>query len=82
MPHVVSLAALALAGFALAWMFNANAKLALLQQAVEVIVSDKDADKRQDDTLIKHWKIVSWSKDRINELRAAQGLPLASWPDL
>jgi len=35
-----------------------------------------------DDTLRKFWRLLNWTKARINEERTARDAPLAEWPDL
>ena len=57
-------------------------KIALMQQSLASVVSDTEKDKKQDDTLTKFWRLHSWERARINELRIADGLPIAEWPDL
>ena len=57
-------------------------QIALMQQTLNGIASNTDADAKQDNQLKKHWTIVSRHRDWINELRAGEGLPFHSWPDL
>lgn len=44
--------------------------------------TDSEADTRQDTQLTKHWRIHSWSRQKINELETAAGKPISAWPDL
>ena len=85
---VIPVLMLAITGL-FAWVWNTNTELILLRHdigdlndAVKQVVSDTEADVRQDATLAKHWKIVSFHRDKINELRSKADLPLISWPDL
>jgi len=55
-------------------------ELAPMRDLLAKIEADNEADIRQDKTLNKHWKIASWTKARINELRVEHGLPLKEWP--
>lgn len=57
-------------------------QLALMQQTLDGIASDTSTDIKQDSQLKKHWTIVGRHRDWINDLRAREGLPLVSWPDL
>ena len=66
----------------LVWLFNANADLKILQTQVALIVSDKETDIKQTATLQKHWKLRSWARDRVTELRQQHSLSLEPWPDL
>ena len=45
----ISMLALSLGGFALLWIFNANADFQALKTTVEQLATDKAADHRQDD---------------------------------
>ncbi len=56
--------------------------LALLHETVEDIVENTEADLRRDRTLTKHWRIHSWTKDRITELRNAHDMAVVGWPSL
>ena len=35
-----------------------------------------------DDTISRHWKLHTWAKDKINELRVKAGETITAWPDL
>jgi len=74
--------ALGVSMWSLKWTFTANTQLALLQQSVNRIADDTETDRKQNETLTKFWKILSWDKDRITELRNTHGLALMPWPDL
>ncbi len=81
--RIIAGAALTMAAFALVWMFNSNATMAVMSRDLEALVADTEADKKRDVQLIKHWKLHHWAKDQITVLRAeAHGLPVVSWPDL
>jgi len=84
---------IALATFALKWVFNANAQIAIMQKTMELKFEDLDdsiitlADDTDDITRItkqlsKHWKLHNWSKDQIAELRHKNQMPPVSWPKL
>ncbi len=57
------------------WVWSTN-------QKIERVLTKIEEHQDIDDTLSKHWKILSWTKDRINEERAARGEPIVGWPDL
>lgn len=57
-------------------------KIALMQQSLELVVSDTEKDKKQDATLTKFWRLHSWERAKINELRVVEGMPIEEWPDL
>jgi hypothetical protein len=73
---------LGLTGFMLKWMFVTNAELATTRERMSLLLADTARDVRQDKQLGHHWKLHSWSKSRINELRVASSLPLSEWPNL
>ncbi len=84
MPLVSLLAtvALSLSAFNLKWTFDANANMATMQQTLDAIKSDTESDKKQNESLSKHWKLHGWARDRITELRHMHDLELIPWPDL
>ena len=53
-----------------------------MQQTLEAIKDNSEADTSQNVQLSKQWRIVSTHKDWINDLRAREGLPIVSWPPL
>jgi len=73
---------LGLGGFVLQQAFGVHARLAVMEAALEQIVSDTEADARRDETLSKHWRLHSWAKDRVTELRNMHNQPLVEWPEL
>jgi hypothetical protein len=73
---------LGLTSFALKWIFDTNAQMAVMGQRMDAIVASTEQDAAQDRQLGMHWKLHGWTRDRINELRTAEGLPLAEMPDL
>jgi hypothetical protein len=80
---------LSIASFSLAWMFNTNAKVAVISEKLSVMnekldsaLQDTEKDVRQDSQLSKHWKLHGWTKDEINTLRIHNGLGFSQWPDL
>lgn len=77
---LMSTVSLGLGGFALKWVFDANAEISVMNEKLSSIQSDKAQDNRQDQT--KHWRLHSWARDQINELRYSNNLPLAPWPDV
>ena len=74
--------ALGLSAFTLKWVFDTNAQIAVAREQLTNVLSDSAVDNTQSATLSKHWKLHSWERVRINELRVQQGLPIAAWPDL
>ena len=54
----------------------------LLRQEVKKIVDDKASEAKQDATLRKHWKLHTWTRDEIYELRRKNDMPVNKWPDL
>lgn len=79
---LMSTVSLSLGGFALKWVFDANAEISVMNEKLSSIQSDKAQDNRQDQTITKHWRLHSWARDQINELRQHNNLPLAPWPDV
>ncbi|MHA2279455.1 MAG: hypothetical protein ACXAC5_00990 [Promethearchaeota archaeon] len=90
---IITTIALGIAGFALMWVFEANAQMATIQKAMELQFADVEdslitlADDTDDITRItkqlsKHWKLHNWAKDQLSELRHQHQLPPVSWPDL
>ena len=53
----------------------AEARLKTIELKIEGVISDHE-------TMSKHWKLHTWAKDEINELRLKQGLEPSRWPDL
>lgn len=43
---------------------------------------DESVDVKQNETLVKFWKLHNWTKDQILELRLKNGLESSQWPDL
>ena len=73
--------ALGVSAWSLKWTFEANTRLALIQQTVDRLATDTKQDEAQTATLTKHWRYLGWSRDRINELRTQQGQGIVSWPE-
>lgn len=67
--------ALGLGGWALSTTQSLQIQMAVLQQQL------KDNDTH-DKAITKHWKLHTWAREEINDLRIADGLPQARWPDL
>ncbi len=90
---LVTVISIALASFALKWVFDANARMGIMQNTLQLKFEDIDdflialADDTDDITRItkqlsKHWKLHSWTKDQVAELRHKQQMEPVSWPDL
>lgn len=58
------------------------AKLEVMDNRVRAIETDKDADERQDQTIVKFWKLHSWPKTQIDKIRDKLDMDIESWPDL
>lgn len=56
-------------------------QLRLLQQEVKMMKDDRRAEDKQDATLRKHWKLHTWVRDEIYELRKKNDMPASKWPD-
>jgi hypothetical protein len=78
----ISTAALALVGFALIWMFNMNAGIAVLEAELKHMQGVSSEEERQERVLSNHWRLHSAARDEINKLLAKEGLPLFVWPEL
>ena len=101
---ILSAIALSLASFALYWVFNANAQMAIMQKTIELkftaldeslklkfedvdeslldLADDTDDITRITGQLQKHWKLHTWAKDQVAELRHKNQMDPVSWPDL
>lgn len=90
---IVTTISIALAGFALKWVFDANAQIAIMQNTLELkftefeethegLADDTDEMVRLTKQISKHWKLHSWTKDQIAELRHKTQMEPVSWPDL
>ena len=90
---LVTAISIALASFALKWVFDANAQMAIMQNTLELKFADFEATHEglADDTdemvrltkqISRHWKLHSWTKDQIAELRHEAQMNPVSWPDL
>jgi len=64
------------------WVWSAQNQLTRLNMTVEALATDNQETLRQSNQLVKHWKLHSWERDRITELRNLHDLPLSPWPDL
>jgi hypothetical protein len=80
---------LGIASFSLAWMFNTNAKVAVMSEKLftmseklDIALQDTETDSIQNRQLSKHWKLHGWAKDEINVLRVKNGSNMTSWPEL
>lgn len=49
-------------------------RLATIENDLKNLVANRE-------TMSKHWKLHSWAKDQINELRFKQDLGVANWPE-
>ncbi len=90
---IVTVISIALATFALRWVFDANARIAIMQNTLELkfiefeethagLADDTDEMIRLTRQISKHWKLHSWTKDQIAELRHKTQMKPVSWPDL
>ncbi len=90
---IVTTMSIALASFALKWVFEANAQMAIMQNTLELKFEDIDdslitlADDTDDITRItkqlqKHWRLHTWAKDQVAELRHKSQMEPVSWPNL
>jgi len=90
---IVTTLAITLSGFALKWVFDANAQMAILKNTLELkftefeethkgLADDTDEMTRLTKQLSKHWKLHNWTKDQIAELRHKNQLDPVSWPNL
>lgn len=94
---ILTTISLTLAGAALKWSFDANAELkqiSKLTEQVDIIdmqtkidtlynnIKDNNYDDKQNSSISKHWQLLGWTRDQINELRAKNSLDLVSWPEL
>lgn len=78
---VLSTVAIGLASFSLKWQFAANARMEVMASAISTIQGDTKDNLRQDESIAKHWRLLSWTRDRLNELKTALDQPIVSWPD-
>lgn len=62
------------------WMFHTNAEFKVLQSQVLELIDDTETDQRQNETLKRHWQLLSWTRDEINQNRSKSGKPLVHWP--
>ena len=90
---LVTAISIALASFALKWVFDANAQIAIMQNTLELkftefeethegLADDTDEMIRLTRQISKHWKLHTWTKDQIAELRYKSQLEPVSWPNL
>jgi len=90
---LVAAIAIALASFSLKWVFDANAQLAIMQTRIELkfknidktlllLADDSDETVRVTRQLQKHWKLHTWAKDQIAEIRYKLQMKPVSWPNL
>lgn len=71
------------------WVWSAQIALTemsiKLDNTIEEIAElkkDTETDNRQNDQISKHWKLHSWTRQKINELETASGKPISPWPDI
>lgn len=90
---LVTAISIALASFALSWVFDANARIAIMQNTLELkfsefkeihegLADDTDEMIRLTKQISRHWKLHSWTKDQIAELRHKTQMEPVSWPNL
>lgn len=65
----------------------ANALLVWRTQALHArdlqsLADDIEAATKHDATVTRFWRLHSWERTRINELRVKHRLGVAEWPDL
>ena len=53
----------------------------LLRQEVKRLADDKASEAKQDASIRKHWKLHTWVRDEIHELRQKNDMPTSKWPD-
>jgi hypothetical protein len=58
------------------------ADMQVMKEKQSLLQEDKAADERQDATLIKQWKFLSFLKAEVDALRHQQGMPPSPSPDL
>jgi hypothetical protein len=79
-------ACLGLSAFSLKFAFDANAEIKSMQATnrlqFEQIQRSLDSMSNEDQSITKMWKLHSWAKDQINDLRYKNELNPVSWPDL
>ena len=73
--------ALGLASFALKWQFDANADIRVMKTQLFRVESDTSTDSEQNRQMRIFWKLHSWERDQIQEIRVNSGMPLSSWPN-
>lgn len=71
-----------ISGWTLVRSVSHGEQMTLMVHQIEELAADKEADKSQDESLSKHWKLHSWAKDQITGLRNQHDMPVVSWPDL
>lgn len=78
----VSLALAAILG-GLAFYNRTQVQIALMQASLERLENDNTDIEFLKGTAGKHWRLLSWTRDQINELRTAAQprLPITSWPE-
>lgn len=84
---IVTTLAMALASWSLKWTFDANARLAVIQQQINSVNTARDdaQDKRMDGfatTSRMFWRDRTWVHGQINKVRVQQGMGVADEPDL
>ena len=54
----------------------------LINRDIAQLAKDIEDVAEHDVTVTKFWRLHSWERARLNELRIIEGMPIAEWPDL
>ena len=73
-------AALAVAGWALQTVHTLEIRISVLTEELNTIKADTSDSEEFKQSIRKHWKLHSWARDEINNLKYKNGLPITGWP--
>lgn len=69
-------------GSAITFYVSAKTDLALLNQRIEQVQTDKRDDEQRDAQLRKQWRYLSWMRQNLNRLYQLGNHPIPVEPDL
>jgi hypothetical protein len=78
--YAVTIGALTAMGWAGVAIYDLRMEVRLLRQELD---DHQSADEvRLKATLRKHWKLHTWTRDQVTEIREHTKMPISHWPDL
>lgn len=79
---LIATISMALAGWGLSMAHSLSVEMARQSEEIKQLQQDNDDVESLKSTARKHWKLLGWSRDQINNLKVKNGEPITGWPDV